>query len=131
MFCPYHWPYGVKLFSRSINIQRVWKDYQEVIHNTYHGEHIKTNHHVICSMPEDMAKQFELSIFATPVLETVREFLENETTTRDKFPLNLLGMTKGKPRCASMMMKTGMEVSQYYTVFSYGPPMLKSPFRAS
>ena len=31
-------------------------------------------------------------------------------------------MTKGESGGASMMLKTGMEVVQYYTVFNYGPP---------
>ena len=33
VFCPYHCPYGVKNISGSSNIQRGWKDYQEVFHN--------------------------------------------------------------------------------------------------
>ena len=50
------------------------------------------------------------------------EVLENETTPIDKISLNGLGMIKGKSRGASMMLKTGMEVDQYYIVFDYGPP---------
>ena len=39
----------------------------------------------------------------------------------DKIPLNGLGTTKGKAGGLSMMLKTGMEVAQYYTVFKYVP----------
>ena len=37
-----------------------WKDYQGLIHNTYHGGHIETDHIFICSIPEDVEKRFEL-----------------------------------------------------------------------
>ena len=47
----YRWIYGLEEFSVSSNIQRGCKDYQGVIHNTYHGENIETDHHVIVSMP--------------------------------------------------------------------------------
>ena len=40
-------------------------------------------------------------------------------------------MTKGESGGVLMMMKIGMEVAQYYTVFNYGPPntteILKPP----
>ena len=74
-------------------------------------------------MAEDMAKHFALTNFTTPVPGTLREVLENDTTPRGKTPLNGLGMTKGKSVGAYMMLKTGMEVDQYYTVFNYRPPI--------
>ena len=52
----------------------------------------------------------------------MRVVLDNDTTTRDKFPLNGLCMTKGGYGGVSMILKTGMEVSQDYIVFNYGPP---------
>ena len=54
--------------------------------------------------------------------ETLRGFLGNDTKTREKNYLNGLGMTKGESGGVSMMLKTGMEVAQEYTVFNYGPP---------
>ena len=36
--------------------------------------------------------------------------------------LNGLGVTRGESGGVSMMLKTGMEVAQYYSVFKYGPP---------
>ena len=51
VFFPYRWPDEVKAFSVSSNIHRGWKYYQGVIHNTYHGRHIKTDHRIILSMP--------------------------------------------------------------------------------
>ena len=47
--------------------------------------------------------------------------LENNTTTGDTISLNGLGIKKGKYGDASMMLKTGMEVDQYYNVFTYRP----------
>ena len=47
VFPPYCWPYGVKAFPVSMNIQRVWKDYQGLFHNIYYGGHIETYHHFI------------------------------------------------------------------------------------
>ena len=84
MFCPYSWPDGVKVFSGSSNIQRGWQDYQELIHNTYHGGHIETDHSCICSIPEDVENHFELPNFITPVPGTLRDVLDNNTTTREK-----------------------------------------------
>ena len=56
-----------EFFSESRNIQIGWKDYQGVIRNNYYGGHIETDHHVIWSMPEDVANHFMLPNFATPV----------------------------------------------------------------
>ena len=103
VFCLYRWPDGVKEFSGSSNIHRGWKDYQGVIHNTYHGGHIETDHHIICSMIEDMEKRFEFPNSTTPVPGTLMEVLDNDTTTRDKIYLNGLGMKKGKSGGASMI----------------------------
>ena len=60
--------------------------------------------------------------FSSPVLGTLRGVLDNDITTRDKSHLNGLGMKKVESGGLSMMMKSGMEVYQYYTVFKYGPP---------
>ena len=73
-------------------------------------------------MPEDLSKQFVFPNFATPVLGTLREVLDNDTTTKYKSYLNVLGMTKGESGGVFMMLKTGMEVAQDYTAFNYGPP---------
>ena len=63
--------------------------------------------------------------FSTPVPVMLREVLDNDTTTRDKSDINGLGMKKVEYGGVSIMMKTGMEVAQYYTVFNYGPPIPK------
>ena len=73
-------------------------------------------------MPEDVANHFVFTYFATPVPGKLREFLDNDTTTRDKSYLNGLEITKGESEGLSMIIKTGMEVSQDCTVFNYGPP---------
>ena len=93
VFCTYHWPNGLKAFS-SGSAHKVRKDYQGVIHNAYHGGHIETDHHVICPMPEDVAKHFSFPNITTPVSGTSREVLDNNTTTREKSYLNGLGMKK-------------------------------------
>ena len=72
-------------------------------------------------MPEDVAKHFFFPNFTTPVPGTVREVIDNDTTKRAKIYLNGLDMTKGESGSAYMMIKTGMVVAQYYTVFNYGP----------
>ena len=41
VFCPYRWPNGMKEFS-SGSAHKWWKDYQGLIHNTYHGGNIET-----------------------------------------------------------------------------------------
>ena len=70
-----------------------------------------------------MANNVVLPNLATPVRGTMKKVLDNDTTPRDKISLNGLRMTKDKNESVSMMMiKTGLEVSQPYTVFNYGPP---------
>ena len=85
-------------------------------------------------MPEDMAKHFPFPKFTAPSPGTLSKVLDNEITPRDKISLNGLGMKKGKAGGLSMMLKTGMEVDQDYTVFKYGPPspqqVIKSQGRA-
>ena len=66
VFCTYRWKNGQKEFS-SGSPHKVWKDYQGVIHNTYHSGHIESDHHVICLMSEDMANHFAFPNFTTPV----------------------------------------------------------------
>ena len=68
-------------------------------------------------MPEYVAKQFTFPNFATPVPGTLREVLDNDTTTREKSYLNGLGMIKVESGCVSMMLKTD------YTFFKDGPPI--------
>ena len=60
--------------------------------------------------------------FTTIVPGTLREIHDNDTTTRDKSYLNGLNMAKGEPGGEYMMLKTFMEVAQYYTVLNYGTP---------
>ena len=117
VFCPYRWPNGQNFFSSGIT-HKEWKDYQGIVHNTYHGENIETDHHVICLMPEDSEKHFVLPNFIIPVPGTLRGVLDNNATTRDKSYLNGLNMTKGESGGVSMMLKTGMEVAQHYYVFN-------------
>ena len=76
-------------------------------------------------MLEDIKNKFMLPKFADPVPGTLKEILDNGTTTRDNVLLNGLGTKKGKSGGVSMMPKTGMEVAQDYTVFKYGPPRPK------
>ena len=73
-------------------------------------------------MPEDLSKHFTFPNFNTPVTGALMEVLDNDATTRDETYLNGLGMKKGESIGISMMIKIGMEVSQYYTVFNYVPP---------
>ena len=98
LFPPYLWPDGLKEFSGSSHIHRGWKDYQGVIRNTYYGRNIETDHHVICSIPEDMANHFALPNFTTPIPGTLMEVLDNDIAPRDKISLNGLVMTKIKLR---------------------------------
>ena len=69
-------------------------------------------------MPGDVANHFAFPNFTTPVLGTVRGVLGNNITPREKFYLNGLGTIKGEYGGVSMVMKTGMEVSQCYTIFN-------------
>ena len=121
MLCPYHWTNKLKSFS-SGSSHKEWKYYQVIIHNTYQGGNVETGHHVICPMPEEATKHFTFPNYTTPVPGTLRCLLYNNTTTRDKISFNGLWMTKVESGVVSMLMKTGMEVSQYYTVFNYIPP---------
>ena len=75
-------------------------------------------------MPEDMVKHFVFPNFNTPVPGTLRGVLDNDTKTRYKSHLNGLNITKVEPGGVSMMLKTVMELDQYYTVFNYVPPIL-------
>ena len=55
-------------------------------------------------MPEDVAKNFALPNFTTPVPGMLRVILDNYTTTREKIYLNVLGMTKGESGGALMII---------------------------
>ena len=70
-----------------------------------------------------MAKQFVFLSFTTPVEGTLNEVIENDTTTRNEISLQGSEMTKGKSVGASIMLKIGKEVAQYYTVSRYGNPI--------
>ena len=72
VFYPYRWPDELTEFSGSRKIQIDWKDYQGVIHNTYYGRNIETDHYVICSMPEYVAKNLAFPNFTTPMPGTLR-----------------------------------------------------------
>ena len=74
-------------------------------------------------IPEDVASPYAFPNFSTLVSGMLREVLDNDNTTRDIFLLNGSGITKGKSGGVSMMLKTGMEVAQYYTILNYGPPI--------
>ena len=70
-----------------------------------------------------MAKYFAFPNFTTPMPGTLREVLDNNMSPRDKISLDGLGVKKVKSGGLSMMLKIGMEVAQYYTVFNHGPPI--------
>ena len=70
-----------------------------------------------------MAKHFALPNFTTPDPGILGEVLYNDTTTRDKISIIGLGMTKGKSGGASIILKTLMEVAQYYTVLDCRTPI--------
>ena len=46
VLCPYRWTKVLKEFS-SGSAHKEWKDYQGIIHNTYHGGNVETDYHVI------------------------------------------------------------------------------------
>ena len=46
VFCTYRWTNRLKEFSSGSNYKE-WKYYQVIIHNTYHGGNIETDHHVV------------------------------------------------------------------------------------
>ena len=72
-------------------------------------------------MLEDVEKHFVLPKFTASETGTLSEVIDNDTTTRDKMSLNGLNLTKGQAISVYVMPKTGMEVSEYCTVFNYGP----------
>ena len=84
-------------------------------------------------MPEDMVKNFAFPNFTTPMPGTLMEFLDNDIVPREEISLNGIGIIKGKAEGLSIMLKTGMQVSQHYTVFNYRPSSpqkyLKSQYR--
>ena len=43
VLCPYRWPNGLKEFS-SGSTHKEWKYYRVIIHHTYHGGNIETDH---------------------------------------------------------------------------------------
>ena len=51
------------------------------------------------------------------------EILGNDTKTRDKTPIKLLGVTKGEYGGVVMILKVGMKVAQDYNVFNYRTPI--------
>ena len=59
---------------------------------------------------------------------TLRGVLENDTKTREKNYLNGLNMKKVESGGVSIILKTGTEVAQYYTIFNYGPPIPQKCF---
>ena len=73
-------------------------------------------------MPEYFVKHFELPKFTTPVSGMLKKVNKNVMKTGDKIPLHGLGTTKVKSGGVSMMLKTGTEMAQYYTVFNYITP---------
>ena len=73
-------------------------------------------------MTENVANNFAPHQFTAPGLGTLRRVLDKDTTTRDKIPLNGLGVKKGKPIRVSVMVKKEMEVEEYCTIFNYGTP---------
>ena len=72
-------------------------------------------------MSEGTANNFVLPKFTASGPVTSTEFIINDTTTRYKFSLNGLGVTKVEYRGVTTMLKTVMEVAQDYTVLNYGP----------
>ena len=93
------------------------------MNKTYTVGDIEAGHHVISLISEDVANHFEFPSFITPVSGMLREVLENGTTKIYKIYLNGLGTTKFESGVVSMMLKTGMELAQDYTVSNYRPPI--------
>ena len=81
---------------------------QVLLHSTYPGGHTETYHRMICSMPEIFETQFSFPNFTAPGPGTLRELLDNQTTTRDNIFLDGLGMTKDESGSLSMILKIGM-----------------------
>ena len=84
--------------------------------------HIGTDHHVIFLMSEYVSNNFTILKFTAPVSGMLRKVIDNNNTTRNKIYLNELGITNGEYLGVSMMLKTGTEMAQYYTVFNYITP---------
>ena len=63
-------------------------------------------------MSEGIAKNFVLPKFNASGPEMLREVIENSTTTRYKFYLNGLKVTKGQSISVSVMLKAGMKVTE-------------------
>ena len=120
MFCPYHWPDDMKEFSGNSTYEG-WKYGNRVIHNTDHGGHIENSHHSIYLMKEDIANRYEISKSNTPDQFILKEFLDNNNTTRDKMYLIELGATKDQSIRVSMMLQTGIEVVKDSIVFNFLP----------
>ena len=76
-------------------------------------------------MPEDVANHFLFPKFTASGPGTLREVIDNDKTTRDKISFNGLGVIKGRSISVSLMLKTGMELAEYCTVFNYGLPGLQ------
>ena len=74
-------------------------------------------------MLENVTKNLVFPNFTTPMSGTLREVLYNDIVSRDKIFLHGLGTTKVKASGLSMMLKTGLELSKYYNIFNYGPPI--------
>ena len=70
-----------------------------------------------------MVKNFVFPNFITPVSVTLRDVLDNDTTTREKTSLYGLGMTKGESVGVYMILKTVIDLDEHETVFNYGPPI--------
>ena len=68
-----------------------------------------------------MEEQFLFYNFATPVSGNLREVIDKYSRKRDKFT-SIFRDEQGESGVVYMMLKTGIEVTQYYTVFNYGPP---------
>ena len=62
-----------------------------------------------------------LPTFTSPVSGTLRDILDNKTTTIDKKTLKGLGATKGEYGGVAVMLEKRMKVAQHYTVFKYNP----------
>ena len=69
-------------------------------------------------MTEDALKHFAWPNFTYPLSGTLRAFLDNSNTTRDKFYLKGLGVTKGESGGVAMMLKIEMKEAQYYNIFN-------------
>lgn len=91
VFCPYHWKDKLKQLSWS-GTNKGWKDYQGIIHKTYHGEYIETHNHVIWLMTEVVAKHFDLPTLTAPGPGNLRGFMYNDIKEINKIVLNGFGV---------------------------------------